>query len=263
MSAGHVPCPKCREYGRDRSGNNMYVYEDGHSYCFSCGFKQRPSLERQLHVVEADKPTTMGLPQDAGKTIPSMALTWLAKYGILQQEIIDFDVMWSDSLNWLIFPVFGDEHKETLLTFQARNFGNHGKKYYTRGSVGAILNYYDQKGSRQPEDTLIIVEDMVSAIKISRQFVVMPLLGSFLSTDRALRLNRFFDKLVFWLDYDKAESAMKQALRMKVYAFKTSVIITREDPKAYSDEEISDFVDGTSIDRVLSKPILGENAACG
>ena len=258
ITQGHTPCPKCREYGRDRAGNNMYVYEDGHSYCFSCGFAQKPTLERQLHLVSSDKKGPIFLPQDAGKTIPSVALLWLAKYEITQQETVDFNIMWSNDLNWLIFPVFGDEFNETLLTFQARNFSKFGKKYYTRGAVSEVVNYYDQKNLRLPEDTVIVVEDMVSAIKISRQFTVLPLLGSFLSADRANRLNKFFKRIIFWLDYDKAESAMSQAMRMKQYGFTTNVIITKEDPKTYSDEEICDFVD---IPPNVRRAVLDEGQA--
>ena len=29
-------CPKCRARGADRSGNNLAVYDDGHTYCYSC-----------------------------------------------------------------------------------------------------------------------------------------------------------------------------------------------------------------------------------
>lgn len=31
-------CPQCRKIGRDRTGNNLAIYDDGHSYCFSCSF---------------------------------------------------------------------------------------------------------------------------------------------------------------------------------------------------------------------------------
>jgi len=30
------PCPKCREMGNDRSGDNLAVYSDGHKFCFAC-----------------------------------------------------------------------------------------------------------------------------------------------------------------------------------------------------------------------------------
>ena len=28
-------CPECRSIGNDRSGDNLAVYSDGHTYCFS------------------------------------------------------------------------------------------------------------------------------------------------------------------------------------------------------------------------------------
>ena len=38
MRIKHVPCPKCREQGKDRSGDNLAMYPDGGGFCFSCGF---------------------------------------------------------------------------------------------------------------------------------------------------------------------------------------------------------------------------------
>lgn len=31
------PCPKCREMGGDKSGDNLVIYEDESAYCFACG----------------------------------------------------------------------------------------------------------------------------------------------------------------------------------------------------------------------------------
>ena len=33
---GSEPCPKCREQGNDRSGDNLAVYSDNHKFCFAC-----------------------------------------------------------------------------------------------------------------------------------------------------------------------------------------------------------------------------------
>ena len=32
-------CPKCREAGGDRSGDNMIVFPEGNTYCHKCGHK--------------------------------------------------------------------------------------------------------------------------------------------------------------------------------------------------------------------------------
>jgi twinkle protein len=35
-------CPDCASRGRDTAKDNLAVYDDGHSYCFACGYKQLP-----------------------------------------------------------------------------------------------------------------------------------------------------------------------------------------------------------------------------
>ena len=35
-----IPCPKCREEGRDTKGDNLAVYDDGHKYCFACTYTE-------------------------------------------------------------------------------------------------------------------------------------------------------------------------------------------------------------------------------
>jgi len=33
-------CPACEKNGRDNSGDNLAIYDDGHSYCYSCGYRE-------------------------------------------------------------------------------------------------------------------------------------------------------------------------------------------------------------------------------
>jgi hypothetical protein len=32
------PCPQCRGKGEDNKGDNLALYDDGHAYCYKCGF---------------------------------------------------------------------------------------------------------------------------------------------------------------------------------------------------------------------------------
>lgn len=36
------PCPKCRENGEDRAGDNLARYPDGGAYCFKCKYREPP-----------------------------------------------------------------------------------------------------------------------------------------------------------------------------------------------------------------------------
>lgn len=42
-------CPRCRENGGDSAGDNLHVYEDGHTHCFVCHFheSEKQYLKRQ------------------------------------------------------------------------------------------------------------------------------------------------------------------------------------------------------------------------
>jgi twinkle protein len=46
-------CPKCASNGKDTSGDNLAVYEDGGKYCFACQYSERGGK-----VVETNKPET-------------------------------------------------------------------------------------------------------------------------------------------------------------------------------------------------------------
>ena len=48
---GKERCPACASIGRDRSGDNLAIYDDGGKYCFSCGYYENgidPRLARHL-----------------------------------------------------------------------------------------------------------------------------------------------------------------------------------------------------------------------
>lgn len=44
----HEPCPACRKSGGDFKGNNLARYDDGHGYCFSCGFYEKGGTGVQM-----------------------------------------------------------------------------------------------------------------------------------------------------------------------------------------------------------------------
>ena len=44
-------CPKCAAQGNDTSGNNLAVYDDGHSYCYACEFYVR-GTKMETPIVE-------------------------------------------------------------------------------------------------------------------------------------------------------------------------------------------------------------------
>lgn len=248
------PCSKCRENGRDRSGDNMGVYSDGHKFCFSCGYHVSSNgvplseIEAKLknNNKKENKYNDLRLPSDFDSNIRPDALDWLRDYGIAGKEILHHHIGWSDQHERLIFPVFAEDGH--LLLWQGRAFSTNSikPKYSTQGyaeNVFAIVQPRDTTSEKAPvSDTIVLVEDFVSAIKVGRQIDAMPLLGSNVSNQRLIRLGHLYKNLIIWLDSDKSTYAIKSSIRAGIVFDLSRTIITPQDPKCYTDKEIQEWL---------------------
>ncbi len=233
----HTACPECRKNGKDRSGNNLGVYSD-HVYCFSCGFRKGKSSTKRpkpvASTLPAKQPKGLSLPDDTTLSLPSRAYNWVTKY-ITSREAYDHGFMWSDKgipfgttmySECLIMPVY--DSYGNLLMFQARHFGDDDflPKYFTKGKPDEILHILG-KG----EGPVVLVEDLISAIKVSRVCRAMPLFGSNLSLSTCGRLASVTDSIILWLDNDKLRESHRLANRYSSFFSGIEVISTTQDPK--------------------------------
>jgi len=233
------------------------VWDDGHKWCFGCGYyipaSQWSQLLSESNANVSPRSSSRGvvsLPDDYTTQLPRLAVDWLSQYRLTKQEIARNGIGWSvDGVvtgrgalgPLLILPVWDAGVAGTgVLLWQGRNFGREGIKYYTRGLRDDILPIYRSLGRNA--DTIVVVEDIISAIKLSRCVDSMPLLGSFLNKEKALRLSKLYSHLTFWLDYDKAKEAVKQADALRPFFQTVEVVITERDPKQYSTEEMKQWL---------------------
>lgn len=245
----HEPCPECRKQGRDRDGNNLARWEDGHAYCFSCTYREGgnslnlDAMANYHKDWQDEANTTKGdirLPADYKRWIPSNPLMWLKKYDLTDAEIDFHKFGWSESTERLVAPVYGDDSE--LLMWQGRRFPSAlvpEPRYFTQGFPERVYHILGDNGT----DTLCLTEDLVSSIKVSRVMPAMPLWGSIISTKRLVVLGDLFKRLVFWLDNDK----QMYTLRRQVYAAPFMIdgvqtVLSDHDPKVYSTKEIYDFL---------------------
>ena len=239
----HEPCQNCG------SRDNVSVWSDGHKYCHGCGWGMPgyksmsvEDLKKQTKKNNNNKEKTYGainLPYDCTSSLPEEPARWLEKYGVTEREILVNHIQWSALNERLLFPIF--DLYGNLVIYQGRFFGTNpdAPRYSTRGKVDNCLHYVGV-----PSDGVILVEDMVSAIKVGRQACAMPLFGSMISIERLIALSSRFKRLVVWLDRDKAKYALKARLRASSYFDEVSTIITDKDPKDYSDAQIRGFLNG-------------------
>lgn len=248
------PCPRCRGMGRDRAGDNLHRWPDGHAHCFACQHHEWPTGGSVLLQQPLNK--GISLPSDATTSIDFTALTWLSKYEISMEEVVKYKMLWSPSRKFLIFPLYAsewDKDSGKLMGWQARSFITEGhKKYYNIGPFNSfffVLNILKGMG-----DDIVIVEDMLSAIKVARRYTSLPLFGNNLSIERLQKLSDYCLSLTFWLDYDKVDKAMALATQATQLGFETRYIVTKYDPKEYNDTEIDEALQGAY------KPLRKENS---
>ena len=147
-------------------------------------------------------------------------------------------IMWSDYYQRLIFPYFSDHG---LIGWQGRYLGSEDKpKWYSQGDLKNILHVVGNKLS----DTVVLVEDIISAIKVAHNTHVCacPLFGSHISTQKMLQLKKKYCNMYIWLDKDIQLSSAKFAHAARLLGLNAHNIITDKDPKSYSDQQISEFL---------------------
>lgn len=231
----HEPCPKCN------SRNNLGVWADGHKWCFGCGHyipADITSLDQVEDLLNNNKKDNNdnNLPSDFSYTIPSQAYGWLKSYHLTNEEIVNNYIGWSNKEQMLIFPYYGGDDNE-LLMWQGRYFPARTPKVFTKGYPDKHLLLHASRNDAMA-NRIVVIEDAVSAIKVSRVCNSTELLGSYLSMHKAVRLSRYYSHLTLWLDNDKIKEMIKFSERYKNLFEKIDIIVSDKDPKEHSDVEI-------------------------
>jgi len=222
----HIPCPKCG------SKDNFGEYTD-HYFCFGCKYyKSKDGIVSLRERVRKDNviknPTDFSL--NLTDDIPVKARQWLLNYGVSSQEITDFNIKWEQD-NEILILLHNDKY------WQGRCFGNQKVKYLSKGTKP--LTFYGYA------DKLVCVEDILSAIKVSRltpEYCSLPLLGCSLSNDWIQKLSGKFKEVIIWLDRDKAKEALKISKELRMKGFVSRIVISPLDPKEYSKGELIEWL---------------------
>lgn len=231
---GHEPCPQCG------SRDNLGKWSDG-KFCFGCGYRipgykgmSVEDIRKQIRI-EEDRDSKRSrkpyLPEDCTATIPDAPLGWLRKYGITDEERNRYRIGWTDEFASLVFPAY--DVWNNLLLVQLRGFPE--KSFYTRGHPESV---YWSTGPNV-HNSVVVVEDFISCIRVGRTMEAMPLWGSQLSLNQIKRLSDHYERLFMWLDFDKTGHTSKLRYKALPYFREVSQIVTELDPKDYTDEQIA------------------------
>lgn len=252
----HEACPVCN------SRDNVGVWSDGHKYCFGCGWgipaykgMSVEALKQQMRSQEQKNGHSIFLPLDYSLDIAPQAIAWLKKYEISDKEIRLFKLGYSHDRHYLVFPVF--DSYGNLLLWQGRYFGPNAEhpRYFTSGYPEKVYYIMGPEGRLHDGDNrvrsanfLVLTEDVVSGIKVSRQYPAMPLFGSQVTLDRIRKLSDRFTSLVIWLDRDKLKDSVKARIKALPFFEHVSVVVVDGDPKDYDDISIRSIISRSQAD---------------
>lgn len=239
----HEQCPRCSGMGRDRSGDNLGVYGDGSTHCFSCGFRTGPTLRAKLeraltgavdHEGINHVETKALLPSDAQTDVPATAWRWLLQYG-LPYSYWQGRCCYSEKEGRLIFPI----GKPTRFALGRKLEPVGTSKWKVYGDKSSYVEVIGQQLSTE----VVLVEDLISAHKVAQVATAVPLFGTSVS-DRVLKVLIDLGKPVaLWLDNDQYSLLSKKIGRLQALTgLSVRHINTRKDPKAYSLDEIKEIL---------------------
>ena len=226
-------CPECRKLGNDRSHDNLAVYSDGHCHCFRCNYHTG-----RKHITQAiEQPKSrIVLPADVTTELPYEAKQWLEQYQLSRLDLMSNHVMWSEHWSRIIFPYFNETG---LLAWQGRYVGKETDKakWFSQGKIHEIIHPV-----KVTNRTAVLVEDIVSAIKVSKFTGAIPIFGSSVNAKQILRLKTVVDRVWYWLDPDMRSKSVKMANLSTLLGLPACVIFSDKDPKEHTHDEIKKYL---------------------
>jgi hypothetical protein len=220
--------------------------EKGYScHCFRCGnnewhghgLRSIDTIQRHKREREACMYKQVQLPDDYTLTIPDKLAVWFYQYGISAPLARSYGIGYSPSLDRVVLPVF---ESGTLTAVQMRTIDPARKPKYLNPTGPGVSGAIFESDLRPTKGVTVLVEDILSAIKVGKVHHATSILGTNMTDVRAAKINSKNHTVLIWLDSDKAgregaRDAEKQLLLLGVRVIR---ICTPLDPKLYTLEEI-------------------------
>lgn len=214
----HEACPNCRSVGKDREGNNLARYTNGSAFCFSCRYTEWPDRYSGVHSGDV---AHKAIPKDLTDVLPRENQGWLEQY--LESSEIRSHFKYSPSIKRHIFQDGTYWEARSVLGAKPKTI-SHGDKPFILFGTG---------------DPIVVVEDVVSAIKVSRVCTAIPLFGNSLPPEWMVRICKLRPQHVgIWLDSNMVLQARKIVKKFNLLAPIAGTVETELDPKCYTTEQI-------------------------
>jgi hypothetical protein len=228
-----------------KSSDASTEYADGSIWCFSCGHGKGTKGQRTSFYDNTEKESV----NMYRERLPVNAANCRKNYDWLKKYIDDDEIE-----KYFFYCPYADRHvcafneQTENWFFEARSAdpSRQPKSKQDGDKPYPILMAPDDLG------VLVIVEDMVSAIKVSRQYHAMPLFGGYLPSHIMAKIKAAdIQQAIIWLDADKYDKAMEYAQQLGALV-PAVAIRTRLDPKECLDSVILGVVEEILEEEELS-----------
>ena len=241
---GYEPCPKCRERGSDRAGDNVGVYDDGSKHCYSCGWHSFPSIYNQLKQQNETQRAEdkAKLPDDFTRHVPARAWQWLLQYGI-PVSYWEEHCGYSEAEERLIIRV-GNPLDFSLGRDMAipKEGEKPRRKWYAYGNCHQRSHIFGNAIGTSGRIT--IVEDVISAHKVAfAGGVSLPLFGTNVHDCHLRTLVHLGSPINLWLDPDQEGLSIKRSIRLNALTnLPVYLIKSAKDPKETPLQQIKELI---------------------
>jgi len=261
-----IRIPECSECEGEGNQNGVQITRvaDGFTWwCYRCtrggkvydiGMSPEDTLKRLRHMrnlVAKKYSKTLELPEDFTTEIPQDFVTWLSGYELEPKDWEYHEMGYSPSYDRLIIPVYisglyGDSTATgKMIAWTGRSteslFKPTKDKWYLLRQWGIKYVYHALLQHRT--DILILVEDMISCIKLwTAGYNAVALLTTYVPNELLLGLRNYDVRL--WLDPDAVGKSMNFTSRFQSYGVPASWLHYHKDPKDCPYKEIPNVVEG-------------------
>lgn len=245
--------PNCSE-GKDKALTITRMHDGWVFWCHRCRtggkkFAKGLSPQAMLKWVRSSKvrpveyTDTVVLPEDFTQDISKAGMAWLYTKGIHDTEIAKYGIGYSKKLNRVIFPVYD---QEKLIYWTGRYLGKPDKEHPKWANMVSKRKGLYFKALRGQRDSIVLVEDILSAIKVGRISDCYALLSINVDDTLMFDLGSRYETVYLWLDRDKWNKMNLYTMRYRSFGLDVRPIRTKRDPKAHSDVEIREKIYGDS-----------------
>ena len=169
----------------------------------------------------------------------AQAMFFYDKFGLSAEELIDNGFKYNKETDRFIMPILNYSGFE--IGHMARSYSGDTPKAVAYWANDVVKLHFPI-GLQVVHNTIVLVEDIISAIKVNRQVPCAALLGTGISEEMINYIARGWRNVILALDPDAIRKAMGYKRKYGLWFRNFNVCMLSNDPKDLSDEQIDEEI---------------------